>query len=84
MMEQITADTPISVCELTLIPIVRTRIHDNKNINDVLLSAAKEPLAIIVCDIHGVRAFDMCSSEVNINDLIQQIPSLQALLASNH
>lgn len=90
-METFTTEAPVTVGDVTLIPVVRICLHSNApdkskskardNFTDAYwLSGNKEPLAIIVCDTNGVRAFDMSSTEITITSLLQKIPDLNTML----
>ena len=79
-MEYITTETPITISDVTLIPVVRICLHSSDIKMGYELSANKEPLAIIVCDKNGVRAFDVNSSDIAISTLLQKIPDLGTVL----
>lgn len=73
-------DTPVNIDKVTLIPVVRIRLDGEDNKTDSYFSGNKEPLAIIVCDSSGMRALDVNSAEIQISDLLQNIPDLDAKL----
>jgi len=79
-MDHVTIETPITVAEITLIPIVRNNLFSNKDEMGYWLTGSKEPLAIILCNKDGVRAFDMNSIEIAIAPLIQKVSDLNEVL----
>lgn len=79
-METYSTDTPISIHDATLIPVVWNYQHTHINNLTRWFAGNKEPRAVIVCDANGIRAFDMLSQEVSITSLEQIIPNLNAIL----
>ena len=79
-MEYVTTETPITVSDVTLIPVVRICQQRNDFKLGHGLSGKKEPLAIILCDKHGVHAFDMNASAITISSLLEKIPELDTVL----
>lgn len=79
-METFTTDRPLTINNVTLIPVVHHCLHADNNKSAYWLAANKEPLAIIVCDRKGVHAFDMMSSEISVTSLEQKIPELKSIL----
>ena len=82
-METFITDTPVSIHDVTLIPVVSHRLHSYHNAMTHWTVASKEPLAIIVCDANGTRAFDMSAKEISITSLSKKIPALKPLLVSH-
>lgn len=82
-MEYFTTDPPVTVFDVTLIPVVRICTYGNGNGNKTgyWLSGNKEPLAIINCNASGVRVFNMKASEMPLDSLLQNIPDLNEVLA---
>ena len=79
-MDHVTIESPITVAEVTLIPVVHNSLFSNKDEMGYWLTGAKEPLAIILCNKDGVRAFDMNSIEIAITPLIQKVSNLTEIL----
>lgn len=77
-MEHITTDMPITISELTLIPVVRICIHSNNDKYSYGLTGNKEPLAIIVCNENEVHAYDVNTNEIDITLLLQTFPDINA------
>ena len=81
-MEYVTTESPVTVSDITLIPVVRISLkkHDFKLGHG--LSGKKEPLAIILCDKHGVSAFDINASAIAMSSLLEKIPDLDSVLVT--
>lgn len=81
-MYKLRAGKPMVAGEVILVPIERCFIQSYSGDLGCWLSGLKEPLAIIVYDANGIRAFDTESTEISIETLIRQIPNLDAVLAT--
>jgi len=79
-MNHVTIESPITIAEVTLITVVRKRLVSNKDEMGFWLTGTKEPLAIILCNKDGVRAFDINSIEIAIDPLIQKVSDLNEVL----
>ena len=79
-MEYVTTETPVTVAEVTLIPVVHICLHSHDIGMGYGLSGNKQPLAIILCDKNGVRAFDVNSSAIAMSTLLEKIPDLDTVL----
>lgn len=79
-METITTESPVSIQDTTLIPVVRTFFNTKDNTFTYWLAANKEPLAIIVCNKKGIHAFNMDSAEISIDSLLEKTPGLNEIL----
>jgi len=82
-METFMTDKPVSIHNITLIPVVCHRIHSYYNAMTPWVYANKEPMAIIICDANGTRAFDMSAKEISITSLSKIIPDINTLLLSH-
>jgi len=79
-MDELRAGNPMVACGVTLVPIERCSIQSDTGDMGCWLSGQKEPCAIIVCDATGVRALNMKGAEIPVEDLVQKITDLGALL----
>lgn len=81
-MYKLRAGKPMVAGDVILVPIERCFIQSYSGDLGCWLSGLKEPLAIIVYDAIGLRAFDTESAEIPVEPLIRQIPDLGAVLAA--
>ena len=44
------------------------------------LYGSREPVSIVVCDAHGVRALNIQAHELSLTELIRDVPGLEAVL----
>lgn len=80
-MEGLRAASPLSVGDVTLVPIERAWIRSDMGDAGYWISAFKEAFAVVVCDASGLRALAVDSSEIALDDLIQETPNLGAILS---
>ncbi|UCH75887.1 MAG: hypothetical protein JSU82_08715 [Rhodospirillales bacterium] len=75
------ADPPLRVGAATLVLVSRVVIRSDKGDAGCWIGAFKEPVAVIVRDARGERAFALDSSEIALDVLIDQTPGLDAILS---
>ena len=80
-MEALRAGKPLSVGDVTLVPIARAGIRSDMGDAGYWISAFKEPFAVVVCDAGGVRALAADSSELALDALMEKTPNLGAILS---
>ncbi len=80
-MEALRAGNPLSVGDVTLVPIERAWVRSDMGDAGYWTSAFKEFFAVVVCDASGVRALDANSSEIALDALIRKTPNLGAILS---
>lgn len=80
-MEALRAASPLSVGDVTLVPIERVGVRSDMGDAGYWISAFKEAFAVIVCDTSGVRALAPDSSEIALDALIRETPNLGAILS---
>ena len=80
--EILRAGAPVAVGSVTLLPIERVALHSDRGKTRVWCSAAKEPYALVVRDVGGLRVVDVDARAVSLEELREKIPGLDALLAS--
>lgn len=80
--QKLQAGKPCVAGKISVLPIERLFIHFEKGTAGYWLAAQKEPHAIIICDSHNVRAFNLQAKEMSLEHLTQTIPGLDVILAS--
>ena len=75
------ATCPLTLGDVTLVPIVRTEILSDMGNAGWWITASKGVFAIVLCDANGVRALAVDSSEIALDSLIQETPNLGAILS---
>jgi len=75
------AAPPLRVGDVTLVPVERAEILSGSGDAGCWMSAFKEPVAVVVCDANGVRAFATDSSELALDALIEETPNLGDVLS---
>lgn len=80
-MDELRAGKPVVAGDVTLVPIERCLVQSDTGDMGCWLSGLKEPIAIIVCDASGIRAYDATGTDIPVAPLVQKISGLGALLA---
>jgi hypothetical protein len=75
------AASPLSIGDVTLVPIERAWIRSDMGDAGCWISAFKEVIAVVVCDTSGIRALAADSSEIALDALIRETPNLGPILA---
>jgi len=81
-MDELRAGKPMIADEVTIVPIERCYIQYVPGEMGCWLYGLKEPIAIIIFDTTGIRAYDTAAKEISVASLIQKIPDLSAMPAS--
>lgn len=79
-MSELRAGTPITAAGITLIPIERVRIDSGTQPHAYWFNATKEAVAVVICAPEGPRAVDVQAHEWPLDELIAQVPELEAVL----
>lgn len=79
-MGELRIGNPVVAGGVTLVPVERSSVQFEKGDRGYWLSGLKEPVAIVVCDADGGRAFDAVAEEVSVESLVRQIPDLGRIL----
>lgn len=74
------AARPLIVGEVMLITIEQSGVQSDSSKMGGWLSAFKEAYAVVVCDTHGIRALGMDSAEIDVDDLMREVPDLDDVL----
>ena len=82
-MDELRVGNPMVTGEVTIVAIERCYIQSVPGDMGCWLSGLKEPFAIIIFDLTGIRAYDTAALEISVASLIQKIPDLSAVLASS-
>lgn len=80
-MEELRAGNPLTIADVTLVPIERSAIQSDIGNMGYWLTGFKEPFAVVVCDATGTHAFGIDSAEIAVDMLIQKVPNLCAILS---
>ena len=79
-MDELQPGKPLTIANVTLIPIERTRIQSEAGNTGYWLAGFKEAFAIVACDATGAYAFGVDSEEIALDALIEKVPKLQSFL----
>lgn len=80
-MAALRAACPLRVGEVTLVVVERTGIWSDRGDAGCWMSAIKLPVAVVVWDAGGVRALATDSSDIALDDLIEETPNLGTILS---
>ena len=80
-METLRAASPLTVGDVTLVPVERVGSRSDRGDAGYWICAFKEVFAVVVCDANGIRALDADSSEIALDALLQNTPNLGAILS---
>ncbi len=81
--ERLRAGRSVAVGSVTLWPIERVVTEVVTGRRHAWLMLRKEPYAVVVRDAQGIRAVDTHAVALSIDHLSQEVPGLDAMLASN-
>ena len=80
-MSELRMDKPICVNGTNIIPIEKVSVRSSALRKGYWLYGSKEPVSIVVCDAHGVKALDIQAHGLSLTELIREVPGLEAVLA---
>ena len=80
--ERLHIGRPCLVGDVRLLPIERISVHGQRHVSHTWFSMNKAPYAIVVRDAGGLRAIGADAAELSLDALRQQVPELDAALAS--
>ena len=78
---EVEISNPVTIAGVTLIPVIKASLyywHSNRGISFFSL---KQPLNVIVVSPSGKKAFRITGEEVSLEQLIQEVPGIQEILA---
>lgn len=76
------AGAPVRVGAAVLLPIERVVLSAERSGGLAWVTAFKEPVALILRDAGGIRAFDIGAGPVALDTLRDKLPGLDAALAA--
>ncbi len=79
-MDRLLACEPIRIGNVTLFPIEHVTLRTQTTATHALLTASKQPVALVVRDSSGIRAIQF-GIELSIEQMRLQIPELDDFLA---
>ncbi len=80
-MSELHMGKPIYLNGTNIIPIEKVYLGNYTFRKGYWLYGSKEPVSIVVCDTHGVRALDIQAHGLSLTELIRKVPGLEAVLA---
>ena len=80
--ETLRAGRPIRLGAVVLLPIERVVLHSVRDARRLWVSAAKEPMALVVREAGGTWAVGADATAIPLGELRERIPGLDALLTS--
>jgi uncharacterized spore protein YtfJ len=78
--EEIIVDTQVEFNGLRIIPVVQVTTHCFSKKKRVSAFCSKKPLFVIIIRESCIKAFDMDGSIVEIDELIEAVPGLRAVI----
>ncbi len=78
--KEVRTDNPVKIVGATLIPVVEVSLnywHDKKGI---AFFGIKQPVRVVVVTPSVKKAFMVSGEEVSLNQLIQEMPDIKAIL----
>ena len=79
---KITAETPVTIAGVTIIPIVRTSTNHWSHNGCFAFLGSKQPVSIIVASPETKKAFRINGEEVPLEQLIEEAPFIKEILES--
>lgn len=79
-MKEWRADTPVTVGEITVIPLEEVSIYHVQNKKGLSIYASKEPIGVAVGSPRGKWAIDIHGEQAPLDSYIRGIPGLKEML----
>ena len=79
-MSRLLAGTPLTHNGVTVIPIEKIDVCGRDMKCGYWLYGSKKAEAVVICDLQGIRAFDMQANELSLKELIKDVNGLNGLL----
>ena len=79
--KEVEISNPVTIAGVTLIPVIKTSLYYWHSNRGVSFFSIKQPLNVIVVSPSGKRAFRITGEEVSLDQLIQEVPGIQEILA---
>lgn len=72
---------PVAIAGVTLIPVTKVSLNYWRSNGGISFFGSKQPFSVIVVSPSEKRAFRITGEEVSLDQLIQEVPGIQELLA---
>ncbi len=79
--KEVEIGNPVVIAGVTLIPVVSTSLNYWRSNRGISFWGIKQPFRVVVVSPSGKRAFRISGEEVSLDELIQEIPGIQDILA---
>jgi uncharacterized spore protein YtfJ len=79
-MSELQMGKPIRLRGTNIIPIEKVYLSNYPLRKGYWLYGSKEPVSIVVCDAHGVRALAIQDPGMSLTELNREVPGLEAVL----
>ena len=78
--KKITAEPPITVADITIIPINKVTLYHRLIKDSTTFFYLKQPVNVVIVSQSEKRAFQMNGEEVSLEGLIKEVPNLTEML----
>jgi len=78
----LTAGNPVEIRGMTIIPLISISASCNRLNSNLTCYGSMRPLYIVLINSDGTRAFTINGEGVSLEELIQEVPKLSAVLDS--
>jgi uncharacterized spore protein YtfJ len=79
-MNQLRPGTPIMISDIAVIPVEKVSLESHETKTGFWFLASKEPVALVIRYPYGTKAVDIDGRELKLNELVDTVPDLQAVL----
>jgi len=79
--KEVEISNPVTIAGVTLIPVTKVSINYWRSKRGVSFFSIKQPLNVIVVSPSGKKAFRITGEEVSLDQLTQEVPGIQEILA---
>jgi len=81
-MKETSVGTPVTIGEITIIPLEEVSVHYDRNKGGLLFYVSKRPIGVVIGSPQGKWAIDIYGDQVPLETYIQKIHGLQQVLDS--
>ena len=78
--EEVSAGEPITIGQVTLVPIIRTVSHCRRSGRGVVGFGTRDVLGVVVLSPEGAHAISVSGEEVPVERFTKQVPEVAGLL----
>ena len=78
--KEITTINPVSVGEITVIPVSRITVRCGKGKSGIAFYGSKQPDSVIIASPSGISAFRITGEEVSLDRLTEEFPDISEKL----